>query len=56
VNAAVRRTLGNEAIKSKLLQSGAEPASSSAADLAKLLANDSAKWSRVVKAKNMKPD
>jgi tripartite-type tricarboxylate transporter receptor subunit TctC len=56
VNAAVRRTLGNEAIKSKLLQSGAEPAPSSAADLAKLLANDSAKWARVVKSKNMKPD
>jgi tripartite-type tricarboxylate transporter receptor subunit TctC len=56
VNAAVRRTLSNEAIKSKLLQSGAEPAPSSAADLAKLLANDTAKWSRVVKAKNMKPD
>lgn len=56
VNAAVRRTLGNEAIKSKLLQSGAEPAPSSAADLSKLLASDTAKWTRVVKSKNMKPD
>ncbi len=56
VNAAVRRTLTTDAIKSKLLQSGAEPAPSSAADLSKLLASDSAKWARVVKSKNMKPD
>jgi tripartite-type tricarboxylate transporter receptor subunit TctC len=56
VNAAVRRTLTNEAIKAKLIASGAEPAPSSAADLAKLLASDTVKWTRVVKAKNMKPD
>jgi tripartite-type tricarboxylate transporter receptor subunit TctC len=56
VNAAVRRTLSNEAIKSKLLQSGAEPASSSPAELSALLKSDTAKWARVVKSKNMKPD
>jgi tripartite-type tricarboxylate transporter receptor subunit TctC len=56
VNAAVRRTLTNDAIKQKLLQSGAEPAPSSSADLAKLLASDSVKWTRVVKAKNIKPE
>lgn len=56
VNAAVRRTLGSEAIKAKLIASGAEPAPSSAADLSKLLASDTAKWTRVVKSKNMKPD
>lgn len=56
VNAAVRRTLTTDAIKNKLLQSGAEPAPSSAADLAKLLASDTAKWTRVVKSRNMKPD
>jgi len=56
VNAAVRRTLSSEAIKSKLLQSGAEPASSSPAELSALLKSDTAKWTRVVKSKNMKPD
>jgi len=56
VNAAVRRTLNTEAVKTKLLQSGAEPAPSSAAELSKLLASDTAKWMRVVKSKNMKPD
>ena len=34
----------------------AEPAASSAAELSKLLASDTAKWTRVVKSKNMKPD
>jgi tripartite-type tricarboxylate transporter receptor subunit TctC len=56
VNAAVRRTLTNESIRIKLIASGAEPAPSSSADLAKLLTSDTAKWTRVVKAKNMKPD
>jgi len=56
VNQAVRRTLGTEAVKSKLLASGAEPAPSTAAELSTLLKNDSAKWARVVKAKNIKPD
>lgn len=56
VNQAVRRTLGTESVKSKLLASGAEPAPSTAAELSTLLKNDSAKWARVVKAKNIKPD
>ncbi len=56
VNAAVRRTLANDAVKTKLMQSGAEPAASSPAELVKLLASDTAKWTRVVKAKNIKAD
>jgi tripartite-type tricarboxylate transporter receptor subunit TctC len=56
MNQALRRTLDNESVKSKLMASGAEPAPSSSADLAKLLAADSAKWSAVVRSKNIKPD
>lgn len=56
VNQAVRRALGNEAVKAKLTASGAEVAPSSPAELAALLKNDSAKWARVVRAKNIKPD
>ena len=56
VSQAVRRALGHEAVKSKLLSSGAEPAPSSPAELGTLLKNDSVKWARVVKAKNVKPD
>ena len=50
------RTLSDPAVKTKLLQSGAEPAPSTAVELAALLKSDSAKWARVVKAKNVKPD
>ncbi len=53
---AVRRTLTNDAVKTKLLASGAEPAPSTPAELAALLKSDSAKWARVVKAKSIKPD
>ncbi len=56
VNSAVRRTLTNEAVKAKLIASGAEPAPSSSAELTKLLMSDTTKWTRVVKSKNMKPD
>jgi tripartite-type tricarboxylate transporter receptor subunit TctC len=56
VNQAVRRTLGNEAVKARLQASGAEVAPSTPAALATLLKNDTAKWTRVVKAKNIQPD
>ena len=56
VNQAVRNTLNAEAVKAKLLASGAEPASSSPAELATLLKNDSAKWAKVVRSKNVKAD
>lgn len=56
VNEAVRRTLGTEAVKARLQASGAEVAPSTPAALAALLKNDTAKWTRVVKAKNIQPD
>ncbi|MCZ8292574.1 MAG: tripartite tricarboxylate transporter substrate binding protein [Hylemonella sp.] len=56
VNQAVRRTLGHEAVKARLQASGAEVAPSTPAALAALLKNDTAKWTRVVKAKNIQPD
>jgi len=56
VNRAVRRTLATEAVRAKLQASGAEAAQSTPSELDTLLRNDSAKWARVVKAKNIKPD
>jgi tripartite-type tricarboxylate transporter receptor subunit TctC len=56
VNAAVRRTLSNSEVKSKLLTSGAEPSASSPAELAALLKSDSAKWATVVRSKQVKAD
>ena len=53
---ALRRVLGSEPVRRKLLDSGADPAPSTPAELAALLASDSVKWARVVKAKNIKPD
>ena len=56
INQAIRRTLGNDAVRAKLLASGAEPAASSPAELAALLASDSAKWGRVIRDKKIKAD
>ena len=56
LNQAVRRALNTEAVRSKLVQSGAEPAPSSPAELATLLKNDSAKWGRVIRDKKIKAD
>ena len=56
LNQALRKTLGNEAVKAKLLASGAEPAPSTPAELATLLKNDAAKWGRVVRTRKVKAD
>lgn len=56
VNQAVRRTLTTESVRTRLLASGAEPAPSTPNELATLLKNDSAKWAKVVRANNIKPD
>ena len=56
LNQAVKRTLANEAVRSKLLASGAEPAASSATELALLLKNDTAKWGKVIRDKKIKPE
>lgn len=56
VNQAVRRTLDNDAVRQRLMASGAEPAPSTPAELAALLKADSAKWAAVVQAKKIRPE
>ena len=56
VSAALRKALGDETVRSRLAASGAEPAPSTAAELAALLKQDTDKWTRVVRAKKIKPD
>jgi tripartite-type tricarboxylate transporter receptor subunit TctC len=56
VNQAVKLTLATESVRSKLMASGAEPSWSSPADLATLMKNDTAKWSKVIRDKKIKPD
>lgn len=56
LNQAVRRTLAHDAVRSKLIASGAEPSVSSSAELSALLKNDMAKWGRVIRDKKVKAD
>ena len=56
INQAIRKALANESVRTKLLASGAEPAASSPAELATLLASDSAKGGRVIREKKIRAD
>lgn len=56
VAAALRKALATESVKTRLQESGAQPAASTPAELAALLKKDTAKWTRVVKAKGIKAD
>jgi tripartite-type tricarboxylate transporter receptor subunit TctC len=56
LNQAVKRTLAHDAVRAKLMASGAQPSASSPAELALLLKNDTAKWGKVIRDKKIKPD
>lgn len=56
LNKAVRNTLSNPAVRDKLLNSGAEPAPSTPQQLAALLKQDTDKWTRLIRAKNIKAE
>ena len=56
LNELTRRTLTNPEVKSRLLAGGLDPAPSSPQDLSKLIAQESAKWGRVVQQAGAKLD
>lgn len=56
LNQAIRRTLANDAVRKRLLASGAEPSPNSPAEMAALLRTDSEKWGRVIRDKKIKAD
>lgn len=56
ISDAVRRALGNPALKARLLDSGAEPAPSSPAELATLLKQDTDKWAKLIRDKKIKAE
>ena len=56
ISEAVRRALNNPALKARLLDSGAEPAPSTPAELAALLKVDTDKWARLIRDKKIKPE
>ncbi len=53
---AVRRALNNPTLKARLLDSGAEPAPSTPAELAVLLKHDTEKWAKLIRDKKIKPE
>jgi tripartite-type tricarboxylate transporter receptor subunit TctC len=53
---AVRKTLAAPAVRDTLLQSGAVPEPSAPQELAALLKEDTEKWAKLIKAKNIKAE
>jgi len=56
LNKAVRNALATPALRERLLQSGADPMSSTPQELASLVRQDTDKWGRLIKAKNIRPE
>lgn len=56
LNKAVRDALASPEVKQKLEQLGTDPESSSPEELAKLLSQDTAKWAKLIQAKNIRLD
>jgi tripartite-type tricarboxylate transporter receptor subunit TctC len=56
LNKAVQAAFSDAAMKAKLADTGGEPLPGSAADFAKLMAAETEKWGKVVKAANIKAD
>ena len=56
LNLAVRRALKTPALHDKLLNTGAEPAPSTPQELAAVLKQDTDKWGKLIRAKNIKAE
>ena len=55
INKAIAKVLANDAVKTRLANSGAQPAASTPQQLADLLEKDTAKWERIIRTKNIQP-
>lgn len=56
LNAAVRMTMENDAVRDRLTRAGTQPQSSSEAELKQVLDADTEKWGSLIKANNIKPE
>jgi tripartite-type tricarboxylate transporter receptor subunit TctC len=56
LNRAIRRALENPEVKARLSATGTDPQGSSPEELAALVQSDLAKWTRIIKAFNIKPE
>ena len=56
INEELVKALKQPDVKARFAQIGAEPIGSSPAELAKYLKSETAKWSEIVRARNIKAD
>jgi tripartite-type tricarboxylate transporter receptor subunit TctC len=56
LNAEINAALADPNIKARLIELGGTPLTSSPADFAKFVADDAAKWAKVIRAANIKPE
>lgn len=56
LNKAVQKAVATPSVHDALLQSGAEPMTSTPQELAALVKADTEKWAKLIKAKNIKVD
>jgi tripartite-type tricarboxylate transporter receptor subunit TctC len=56
INTAMKKVLAQDDVKNRLLQSGTDPVGSTVDELATILKNDINKWTKLIKAKNIKPE
>ncbi|MGA8999065.1 MAG: hypothetical protein WB463_14420 [Pseudolabrys sp.] len=55
LNTEINAALADAKIKARLVELGGTPFASSPAVFAKFVANDTAKWAKVIRATNIKP-
>jgi tripartite-type tricarboxylate transporter receptor subunit TctC len=56
LNAAINAALADPVIRSRLADLGGTPLPGSPADFKKLIAGETAKWKRVIRAENIRPE
>jgi tripartite-type tricarboxylate transporter receptor subunit TctC len=56
INAGINAALADPAIKSRLADLGGTPLPGSPDDFKKLIAGETAKWAKVIRAENIKPE
>jgi tripartite-type tricarboxylate transporter receptor subunit TctC len=56
LNEAIRKVLTSEPYRTQLIESGAEPMPSTPAELAALVRDDTAKWGKLIREKNIKDE
>ena len=56
LNREVNAVLAEPTVQARMADLGSEPLSGSAADFAKLIADETEKWAKVIRAANIKPE